>query len=116
MSELTSSDLPAKFLKTITERDTYRSQWAAVAAEVTSREHKAKRQADTVRKVLWPAIFADFKAEMAEIARVDAALEKEAREEAEAARAQAARAQAVSQRQAAVAGQGMRRTLLKSKK
>jgi hypothetical protein len=116
MTELTSSDLPAKFLKTITERDTHRSQWAAVAAEVTSREHKAKRQADAVGKALWPAIFAEFKSEMAEMARVDAALEKEAREEAEAARAQAARAQAVSQRQAAVAGQGMRRTLLKSKK
>jgi hypothetical protein len=112
MSELKSSDLPAKFLETITER----AAWAAIATEVTSREHIAMRQAKTVRKTMWPVVFTELKFQIVEIAKVNAALEEEAREEA--VRAEAARARAVAQRQGAGAGlgQGMRRTLLKSKK
>jgi hypothetical protein len=112
MSELKSSDLPAKFLEASTER----AQWAAIATEVTSREHIAMRQAKTVRKALWPVVFAELRFQIVEIAKVNAALEEEAREEA--VRVEAARARAVAQRQGAGAGlgQGMRRTLLKSKK
>lgn len=134
-SDLLSSNLPAKFLASITERDTERARqaaiaeeqllariaekarvaaWAAIAAEVTSSKHKAARKAEPKRKALWPVVFAELRAQIVEMAKVNAAIEEEAM-------AEAARAAAASERQrvAAAAGQGlqgMRRTLLNSRK
>lgn len=81
---------------------------AEARAEAVRLEAVAQAQA-AAQRARWPAVHVELKAEVAQRAAVDAALEEEAA-------AVAARAEAMAQRQEAAAGQGMRRTLLNSRR
>ena len=102
MSELQSSALPAEFLESITAR----AQWAAVAAELTSVDRRIMAQARPARKENWPEIHGELRTTVAQWAAMNAALEEE----------EAARVAAVARRQQSAAGQGMRRTLLNTRR